>query len=218
MKGKCFLFLEFMSILLCLLIFSCKDNTNIDNINIQKYLQAKKLFNEALYNQSLLKLQEIEKIDTLKNNVNFLQGKNYFFLSLYDKALVKFLLNTNSNESFIWQARTYFQKENYEKAISILNYLLEKDETDPRVYALAADVYNAKGNTDTAILLYKKALLYENDLAKARFEYARLLYKYKQFDTAILELKNNSIILEAENPMAQASSDLLKILMKDGKK
>jgi len=218
MKRKYFLFLEYVSILLCLLIVSCKEGISIEKADIQKYLQAKKLFNEALYNQSLLKLKEIEKIDTLKNNVNFLQGKNYFFLSLYDEAIHKFLLNTNSNESFIWQARTYFQKGNNEKAISILNYLLEKDETDPRVYTLAADIYNAQGNIATAIQLYKKALLYENDLAKARFEYARLLYKYKQIDDSILELKKNSLILERENPMAQASYDLLGIINKDGEK
>ncbi|WP_246147139.1 tetratricopeptide repeat protein [Seonamhaeicola marinus] len=117
---------------------------------------------------------------------------------------------TEAQSSVLHFADSLYAHGNYSKAIE--HFM--KYNNQSKVYDKIAKSYIAIGNYDSAILVYEKHLTNKPEDAIEKYNYGKLLYKTKRYDTASKVFKE-LIDLDTSNPNYQYEMGVTLVQLKD---
>lgn len=160
----------------------------------QFYQRAERAFEDKVYKFAILSYQkEIDQNGSEKEESYYKIGLCYFYLKDYQKALKKFdeyikLYSDGKQKinSQFYQANIFYLQKNYEGAINLIFFSLEKEKVSQknkeRFYFLISDIYFAQNELDLAIEELKKIEFYKNDLNARK---GSLFYYLKNYSSAL---------------------------------
>lgn len=180
----------------------------IPDINKAKKIQ--KLFHAAgKYKDSYIKMYEIEpKYETLaiKDKLVLIKAKK-------EKPFKQEVEDTNE---YIL-ASTMFNTAQYKESYEMFYKLFLKHNYNLNInYFLALSAFSLE-KYDEAIAAYERVLIIDPDFNQARYDYARVLYKLKQKQSAKREF-NTLLQKEINQETKDKINEFLKVLNKENKK
>lgn len=160
----------------------------------QFYQRAERAFEDKVYKFAILSYQkEIDQNGSEKEESYYKIGLCYFYLKDYQEALKKFdeyikLYSDGKQKinSQFYQANIFYLQKNYEGAINLIFFSLEKEKVSQknkeRFYFLISDIYFAQNETELAIEALEKIEFYKNDLNARK---GSLFYYLKKYSLAL---------------------------------
>lgn len=180
-------------------------NPKITKEHLEIYLEAKRAYITGDLNTAVSLTTVLTKKSPLLYQGQLLLGKSLFLMDQYieaDRFLAK-LLNKHPAylEAGLWKARTEIQLNLIEDAHTRVENLLSYNSDDPRLLGLMGNIEEQKGNHGQAIDFYKRASLYEEELAKNRLSLGKLYSRLGVYDKSYYELLQAKELLEADSPL-----------------
>ena len=154
-----------------------------------------------------------QRLEKSPNNLNlhFLLGKYYYLLGDFDKTIFHLKKNnkTPSIKALILLAKSFAQKKDYQEEIGVLNTLLERHPSSPKVYTDIATAHYKSEQMEEAIQHYKTALQKDSRYRAAYkglwtvFEAQKNFSDMKQTLEDFLAISPNDV--EAHSKLCQAN-------------
>ena len=119
-------------------------------------------------------------------------------------------------EAKLWQIRNLLNTGDAKEAGVLLNRALEKDSRDPRLLSLSGVIHETEKEYQQAIESYRKALLFEEELARTRLRLARLLFRFGLDREAALEIRKALAVLPEESILGKSVQEVLERIDGEG--
>ncbi len=189
-------------------------NPKITNEHLAIYLEAKQAYTTGDLNRAISLTTKLSKDSPLLYQGKLLLSKSYFLTDQYKKAdiaLEKLLKKHPAYlEAGLWKARTELQLGQIDNASNRIEYLLSYNSDDPRLLGLMAGIEEQKGDMGRAIDFYKRASLYEEELAKNRLSLGKLYSRMGVYDKSYYELNQAKELLESDSPLYNSLNTIIK--------
>lgn len=181
------------------------NNTPIRDSHIERYFAAKDKYLNGNLDMAIEILKTLSKQSPNLYQAKLLLAKSLFLSDQYKEAdaVLRKLIRKHPAylEAGLWLARVEMQMNNSEEASSIIRNLLSWNSDDPRLLGIMGNIEELKSNPAAAINYYRKAGLYEEELAKNRLSLARLYSRLGVYDKAKEELIQARELLESDSPL-----------------
>ncbi|MBN2049760.1 MAG: tetratricopeptide repeat protein [Spirochaetales bacterium] len=176
-----------------------------DKTELDLYFRALKAYEEGNLSSA------VYLAETLCNgNAGFFQARlllarAYFFNDRYPEAedQLRAVLKSEPacTDAHLWLLRTLVQEGRLEDAKNYGKGLLSLSSEDPRILGLLAGIARTQGDIQRALEYYKRALLFEEELALQRIELAKLYMQFFHPEEAAEHLKRSLVLLSPESPL-----------------
>ncbi len=180
-------------------------NPKISRDHLEAYLEAKKAYTIGDLDETITITTKLSKKSPLLYQGQLLLGKSLFFTDRYEEAdlVLSRLVKKHPAylEAGLWKARTEIQLNQIDNAYNRIEYLLSYNSDDPRLLGLMANIEEQKGELGRAIDFFKRASLYEEELAKNRLSLGKIYSRMGVYDKALDELTEAKELLDETSPL-----------------
>ena len=188
-----------------------------DDTELELYFRAVSAYERGDFTLSISLTDALLTGNRSFYQAGLLNAKALFFSDRYDdaeKCLSKLIKrNKNYYEAEIWYLRTLVQQGNTDKAYKTGIELHSRAPEDPRIAGLLGRLALVENNYQGAIEYYKRAILFEEELAINRIELGKIYSSLFQPDMAELHLKKAITLLSDNSPLQSA---IISLLSKNG--
>ena len=185
-----------------------------DEMELELYFRAVNAFEEGKLQLVIDLTSPLTEKNPSFHQAGLLQAKSYFFSDRWEDAA--FCLQTlmrdikNYNEAGIWLMRVRVQQGDLKGAKLIGEELLSKAPGDPRILGLLARIAFTGGDYQRAIEYYKRAILFEEELAINRIELAKIYNSLMNTEEAVKHLKKSLVLLSDNSPLKPGLMSLIE--------
>lgn len=172
------------------------------------YNEAEKLYMKGESCEALMLLERLEEDNSSFLKPFVLDGRINLFLGNYDAAenKLEYVLEKNplDFEAVRWLSWVYLRKDETEKCIRLLKSALKKYPEEPRLLLLYGNAEKKGGNHTEAAEAYRRAFLFEEELAMAHFEYALLCSGFALEEKYRCELERAALLAGENHELSEA--------------
>jgi len=200
--------------------FSVSCSRGADARDLKDYGEAKALYADGRFAEAKALLERVVKDAPGFHQAALLLGKAELFSGDEAAAARRFEALAARREGYreadIWLLRSWLALDRFDDAEKRLQALFEYDQGDPRLFSIAASLYLRKGEDAKALAYFERAIEYDEDILRDRFEVARLHYRYGQDDRAAEELETIAVQAGEGSALRSAAVELLAGLDRKG--
>ncbi len=189
-------------------------NPEIKEEHLAAYLVAKKAYSTGDLNRAIILATELSRQSPLLYQGQLLLGKSLYLTDQYIEAdiVLSRLIKKHPAylEAGLWKARTEIQLNQIDAANSRIEFLLSYNSDDPRLLCLMGGIKEQKGELGQAIDFYKRASLYEEELAKNRLSLGKLYSRMGVYDKSYIEMNQAKELLESDSPLYKPLNTIIE--------
>lgn len=191
-----------------------------DARDLKDYGEAKALYADGRFAEAKALLDRVVSKAPRFHQAALLLGKTELFSGDATSAARRFesLAERRGGyrEADIWLLRSWLALDRLTDVEKRLQALFEYDQGDPRLFSIAASLYLRKGEDAKALAYFERAIEFDEDILRDRFEVARLHYRYGQDDRAAKELGAIAVQAGDGSAIGSAAVELLAGLDRKG--
>ncbi|HAK46238.1 MAG TPA: hypothetical protein DCO79_10025 [Spirochaeta sp.] len=177
------------------------------------YFKASTAYENGNFDASVNLLSAVEKKCPDFYQARLLKGKALFFSGDSVSAATVFtdLLDDVKNyyEVEIWLLRCMIQDSSIGNSVDFGEQLLSRSPEDPRVLGMLGRISAVDGDYQRALELYKRAFLFEEELAINRVDAAKIYFTLMNTDAALAQLEKALELVSENSPLKPAVKSLI---------
>jgi tetratricopeptide (TPR) repeat protein len=209
----------FIMLIAIIILTPACSRQDISEAILADYREAKNLYIKGDLDTALQRFLWIkDKTPQFFNNL-FMIGKIYFFQKKYADAEKTWTAIINRQpyhmDTVKWLSRMYLQRDNPERAESLITRALTYNSEDPELLLLYAKVKMNVKDYSTAIEFYKKTLLFEERLVEAHIDLCDVYRSFGLSERACLELEKALSMLDEESVLYEPLQAMYREIKED---